>query len=111
MFGFAGISNDEHDYTIKEFHDFMNYDLMITWLFMILFGIVPFCEAYLLRPIMLLPPAIGVWNLVLYNLSYMLTLKCIFEFLINLFILFILLNEYYETQIKNYGRKNLRFSQ
>ena len=29
MFGFAGISNDEHDYTIKEFHDFINYDLMI----------------------------------------------------------------------------------
>ncbi len=25
----AGISNDEHDYTMKEFHDFLNYDFMI----------------------------------------------------------------------------------
>ena len=40
MFGFAGISNDEHDYTIKEFHDFMNYDLMIKWCAMILFDAV-----------------------------------------------------------------------
>ncbi len=30
MFAFIGISNDEHDYTMKEFHDFINYDLMIT---------------------------------------------------------------------------------
>ncbi len=36
----AGISNDEHDYTIKEFQDFINYDLMIKWCAMILFDAV-----------------------------------------------------------------------
>ena len=36
----AGYFNYEHDYTIKEFHDFMNYDLMIKWCAMILFDAV-----------------------------------------------------------------------